>query len=215
MSLTVTTAPAQDILTVSEMAVYLRLDDGTSPLVLPDQALIESLIQVATSYLDAENGILGRALITQTIEETFDDFPEKVISGSIKDQQDSETIELKIQPVQSVNSITYIDLEGSEQTLATSQYTVVLNDGEKVCRIYPVNSWPEAKEGYSRVTVNYTAGYGDEATDVPIQIRTAAKMLVATLYENRESEMALAPGQMLTKNTVYNALLAPFIRYKF
>ena len=36
------------------------------------------------------------------------------------------------------------------------------------------------------VNIRFTAGFGDEADNVPKRIRTAIKLLVGHLYENRE-----------------------------
>jgi uncharacterized phiE125 gp8 family phage protein len=62
-----------------------------------------------------------------------------------------------------------------------------------------VRSFPGA------ITVNYLAGYGPAATDVPECIRLAIKMMVAELYENRE----LTATQAYNQNPIFKCLLAP------
>ena len=95
-------------------------------------------------------------------------------------------MELRKPPLQSVTSIKYQDINGAEQTLSSSVYQVdsksdvgriVLADGE---------SFPDTDEVVNAVTIEYKAGYGDAASDVPSLIKSSIKLIVAHLFENRD-----------------------------
>ena len=53
--------------------------------------------------------------------------------------------------------------------------------------------------------MNYLAGYGPAATDVPECVRVAIKMMVAELYEQRE----MTAAQAYNDNPIFKCLLSP------
>lgn len=60
------TAPTDPVVTLAEAKLHLRVDSDD------EDTIIESMIDAAVEYLDAENGVLGRALAPQEWEVTFD-----------------------------------------------------------------------------------------------------------------------------------------------
>ena len=82
-------------------------------------------------------------LLTQTFERSGPGFPDR-----------DDCIPLHRNPIQSVESVTYTDSEGTSQTLDPSGYT--LDFGNRA--IYPVGTWPSVTTGHRAVVVNYTAG---------------------------------------------------------
>lgn len=172
MTLIIETAPEAEVISLDEMKAHIRQDSdvGTA-----EDEVIESLISAATKKLDGRDGLLGRCLVTQTWALRLDRF-----SGDIC---------LPLPPCQSVDSITYIDVAGATQTLAPENYQVAgigSPDGARVLPAYG-GSWPSTRNVPEAIIVTFTAGYGDEGTDVPEQIRTAIKLHAAFLYANRES----------------------------
>lgn len=140
-------------------------------------AFIESLIRIAVSHLEARNGILGRALITQTWETRLERFPTRY----------NGRIELPFPPLQEVDWIKYLDATGAEQTVAPSTYVV---DGQHLIgrvRLAPGQAWPSTLCDETAVRIQFKAGYGDTAATVPPAIKQAILLLVGHWWLNREA----------------------------
>lgn len=163
MNYTVTTQPSIEPVKLAEAKLHLRIDHDT------DDALITSLIKVAREWCESYQ---NRAYITQTITWKLDDFPRVFIVPKPK--------------LQSVTTIKYIDVNGEEQTLSSSEYDVdVYSQPARIVEAFN-SSWPGIRGDINSVEVIYVAGYGDAATDVPESVIAAMKLLVGHLYENRE-----------------------------
>jgi len=57
--------------------------------------------------------------------------------------------------------------------------------------------WPDTVVAVNAVRVNYTAGYGEDAEDVPQAIRQWILLRVGHWYENREASIVGAPVEPL------------------
>jgi uncharacterized phiE125 gp8 family phage protein len=95
--------PAARLLSTDEAKTHLRIYDST------DDEYIDSLILATEQHLDGFSGVLGRALITQTWERSFDGFP------------CGDTIRLPIGPLQSVLTVEYYDVGGTHFSPSTAQ----------------------------------------------------------------------------------------------
>lgn len=173
-------------MTFDDAEMHLRLSLPESQ---AQAQLIQMLIDVATE--EAERAT-GRALLTQTWQ----------LSLSALRQP----IELPRQPVRSIVSITYLDADGVEQTLAADQYQLSGWDDSEIIPAYGV-TWPAVRGGAGCVSVRWVAGYGDNAEDIPAPIRQWILMRVATLYEHREEVVVGVPVARLP---VFDGLLAPY-----
>lgn len=173
MSLKLVTPPTETPVTLDEAKAHLRVDTTD------DDALIESLIQVATAYLDGKDGLLNRALKPQVYELTFDAFPSEIA--------------LQIGPVISVDIINYDNVEGVELPVEDNSYELD-NSGNPAWIVRTGDfDWPDTLAAANAVRVRFTAGYADDidgATTVPAVIRHAILVLVADLFEHRESVSA-------------------------
>lgn len=161
------TAPAADLLTLAEVKEYLRLETEDTD----EDVGLALLIKGAVAALDGHSGMLGRALMTQTWAQKFDDFPEY------------DRIRVAFGPVQQVNQLAYIDELGATQTFDAWHLVnepigpaIVLQDGA---------TWPSTDTRPDAVTVTWLAGFG-EASAVPEQFRIAALQLVGHWYTHRE-----------------------------
>ena len=186
MRLNAVTAPAEELLTLEEVKDQLRILGDY------DDAILQRLMRSARQSLDGRDGILGRALITQTWQLALERFPAAII--------------VPLPPLISVDSITYFDPSGNEQTLDPAAYRVEGIGDADAGRIVPVTAWPATHPNLVAVAVTFTAGYGDRA-DVPEPIRHAALMHVAFLYEQRE---AAADIRMRSVPYGYHEALAPY-----
>ncbi|MET0154747.1 MAG: head-tail connector protein [Rickettsiales bacterium] len=152
------------------------------------------LALIATARAMAE-AILSRKLVTQTLELTLDGFP----CGAIG---------LRRPPVQSVESVAYIDANGTERTLSPDIYDVSLHREIPEIRLKDGEAWPETANAPECVTVRFVAGYGDSPADVPYPIRQAILLVVGHLYENREDVSFGAQAAELPKGAGH--LLSPY-----
>lgn len=177
MTLVLITPPSQLPLTLDEAKAQAVIDYDY------DDVFIMACIAAATGDIDGVNGWLGRALITQTWELRLDRFPSK--------------IKVPLPPLQSVTSITYVDLEGATQTLDPNHYTVL--SGREPAEIWPAYGvcWPATRCVPEAVSVRFVAGYGDSQDAIPDLIKHWLKLRVATLLEHREEVIT---GTIITAN---------------
>lgn len=161
--LTVVTPPTTEPLTLEEVQLNMRVTDSA------DDSMIQSLITAAREYVEVA---LSRALITQTLRYTLDQFP-------------AGCIYLPRPPLVTVSSITYIDAnEDSQALVANTDYRV--DAYSEPGRIEPVDQWPVTDARIKAVTIQYIAGYG-AASAVPQRVKQAMHLLVAHWYRHREA----------------------------
>lgn len=134
-----------------------------------EEAILDLLLAMGRGEVE---GTTKRALITQTITMHLDDWP-----GS--------SICLPAPPLQAVSSISYVDTNGTTQTLSSSYYTVDTAAEPGYVNLAYGYSWPTVRDVPNAITIVYTAGYGDAASDVPAALRTATLLVAAWHYDNR------------------------------
>lgn len=166
-----TTEPSEEPVTLAQAKQQLKLEEITD-----EDDLLSALITAAREYGEL---VTRRTFVTSTWTMTLDDFPYV-----------HRAIELRMPPLASVTSITYIDTNGDSQTLAASTYDVDTSSVPGRVVLKPSESWPETE--YLRanaVTIVYVAGYGD-AGDVPQRLRQAVLLLAAHWFNVREAVTA-------------------------
>lgn len=166
MALQLITAPTTYPVTLAEAKLHCRVDTAD------DDTLITALITAATEMAETKT---GRAIMPQTWELTLDSFP--------------DALELTRVPVQSITSVKYFDLAGVEQTLASNLYSIDKADHFGFAYVVPAynNIWPETRDQINAVAVRYLAGYTNAAS-VPEGIKQWIKLMISTMYDNRETE---------------------------
>ncbi len=193
MALALITPPAVEPLSVEEAKEHLRVVSDA------DAVLINGLIIAAR--MEAEHKT-GRALIAQTWEWSFEQFPQCSASQM-------PPLRVPKAPLVSVTSIKYTDESGVEQTLAPTEYLVIAFTTPP--RIYPPygKTWPANRAQFDAVKVRFVAGYGTSPLMVPEPIRRWMLVRIATMYENREATSA-TPQNALPRDYV-DGLLDQFI----
>lgn len=196
MSQTLITAPPVEPVTLQEVKDNSVVDFGD------DEALLEAFISAARIWAEM---YLNRALVSQTWEYKFDKFPR------------CGYFELPLNPVQSVESITYTDTSASpnQQTLSTNVYGV--DTGVTPARVYLKygQSWPSNRDYYNDIAVRFVAGYApsgspeDYRANVPASIRSAICMMVEDRYQFRGASKDMAHFH----NPTIDALLGPHRLY--
>lgn len=195
--LAVTVEPAAEPITRSEAKAWLRIEDATTA----DDGIIDLLITNARAWVEQ---YLERKLITQTVTQTLDDWPDQNsaqydFSGTARISDVTESpvpyLELLAAPVQSVSSVVTYDDSDNASTWDSGNYRLS-TPGDR-SRIAPVggNAWPVATRDTDAVIVTYVAGYGASGADVPGPIKMAMYQLIALWYENREA-MGDAPDSV-------------------
>lgn len=183
-----TLGPAEPLL-LAAMITHLR---EFSSIPSDAQTQIEGLITAAREY--AEN-FCSRAFLTQTWDLVLDAFPAGVL-------------ELPKAPLQSIESVKYIDSDGAEQTLAASAYKVdAVTDPGRIAPAYGT-IWPVTRAEPNAVTIRFIAGYGDAAESVPQAIKHAITLMVGHLYANREAVQS--EGDFYRLPLGVEALLSPY-----
>jgi len=184
-----TSAPAGTPVTAAEVKSQSRIDTSA------DDSLIDRLINAAVSFIEGPNGI-GVCLVEQTWELALDRFP--------------LIIELPLFPVISVESVKYIDEDGTEQTLASSVYRVDTHSNPARVSLAWNQTWPSARLVSNAVKVSFKAGHapdsGDYTANVPDDLRHAVILLVAHWYEHREavSDQSMSQVPMAAKAILDN-----------
>jgi uncharacterized phiE125 gp8 family phage protein len=183
-------APEGAILDLDTVKAHLRVEHSD------EDELIEGYMAAAEAWIDGPVGI-GRALLTQQWRLRLDMWP-----GVIK---------IPLGPVQSVDGIQYVGLDGSTQTLDPAAYIVDLDsDPSTVSRQFGI-SWPSPRLVKNAVTVTFTCGFGDAATDVPRTIVQAMLLLVSHWFRNRDAVVGVDARDSSTELPLgVSALLDPW-----
>lgn len=161
------TAPSYEPLTLAEAKVQCKVDHSDED---------ENILMLISTVRQHAETILRRRLITQTLDGYLDAFP----------------LEIKLMPLQSVTSITYVDTDGNTQTLAADQYLVdAVSQPARISRAYNVD-WPDTRVQNNAVKIRFVAGYGVPSA-VPQCIKSWMKIRIATIFANPQ-QIIIGPG---------------------
>lgn len=160
-------APSVALISTTDAKAHLRVDHSE------DDDLIAGLVSSATGYLDADGGILGRALISQKWRMSFTSAPT------------SRIVPIILPRLITVDYIRYIDGDGNSQVFDSGKYEASIYGDDAFVELLSGNSWPSTGDREVVFCIDFTAGYGATAADIPKAIRQAALMLVALWYEMR------------------------------
>ncbi|QEX18499.1 hypothetical protein FRZ44_38060 [Hypericibacter terrae] len=168
MGLTLITAATVPVLDTAAAKAHLRVEFAD------DDVTIDALVAAATETIE---GMTGRAFLQQTWRLTLDAFP------ACRDP----VIRLPRPPLISVDSVKYVDADGTLQTLDPALYQVDANSTP--ARLAPAYGqvWPCARCELGAVRIEYKAGYGTTADKVRPTLVSAVKLQLGHLYENREA----------------------------
>lgn len=164
MALVLTSGPASEPVTVAEAKAHLRVEATN------EDTLIASL--VLTSRLHVETA-LGLALQTQSWRLLLDRWPPE------------KDLELPLRPLQSIDAVRVLPAEGAPAIIDPANYLAdTASVPPRLVRTGVI--WPQPGKAANGVEIDFTAGYGASAADVPTPIRQALLLLIAHWYERRE-----------------------------
>lgn len=162
------TYPTYEPLSLAEVTEYLRLD--SNPV---DDMTVEAMITASRQYLEQ---YLNRYIATQTIETALTGWQDEIVLSA---------------PVQSVTSIKYLDVNGVEQTLNSSQYIVDTYAEPVVIRPAFNVTYPELYAVANNVKIRFVAGYtsgsSPDTTPMPKPLKFAMLLIIGDMYANREA----------------------------
>ena len=187
MGLSLIVGPAQEPVSLAEAKAHLRVTEAD------DDALIAGYILAARRA--AESYIRG-AIITQTWDYTVDYcWPLVNVRGMSKYR-----IEIPLHPLQSVSSVSYVDVDGVTQTLAGSLYTVHIRGPVGYIEKAYDETFPDIRSVPEAITVRFVVGY--QPDEVPDEIKAAIMLGVERLYDRCGDEGAVTDAR--------DALLDPY-----
>ena len=166
---TLKTAPVKRALTLNSLKdqLYIVADDTYD-------THLYTLIDGATLWVEQ---YLCRKLITQTWYCYLDEWPRE------------DFIELPFGDVQSVAAVKYTDTDESQSTFDSGDYLVDTDSIPGRVVLKYGETWPTVTlSPKNPIQIEFTTGYGDDDTDVPMDIRHALKMLCSQHYEHREPQ---------------------------
>ena len=175
------TAPAERLVTAQEVKDQIGADPDVG------NPTVERIIDAVT--LEAEK-YTGRAFITQTFELVLDHFPKERPSDAPwwldTVYSFANAVEIPRPPLQSVTSIKVFDYENQESTINSSVYFV--NTRSEPGSVVPqqLETWPTEVLPEAGVVIRFVAGYGDNPTDVPADIRLAVITQCAHVLSQRD-----------------------------
>jgi len=163
MQLTLVTPPAVEPITLAEAKLHAKVDTSA------DDTLIGDLIVAARQYAEQYT---QRAFINQTWRLTLDYYEFNF---------ERRYIELDKGNIDSIASFNCYDSNNNVALFANTNYRLsgsrlVLDDKAE---------WPIFNRLYEAVSIDYVAGFGATAADVPQAIKQAILMLVDHYYINR------------------------------
>lgn len=165
MALILLSGPAVEPITLGEAKAHLRIDGSA------EDALIQSLVITSRLHIEAA---LSLALVTQSWRHLRDCWPR------------GRTLNLPLRPVQTIAAVRVHAEDATAETLAPD--TTLLDGHGSPARLVWRGSVPPPRPGQvaNGLEIDFVAGFGDTAADVPAPIRHALLLLVAHWYEHRE-----------------------------
>lgn len=160
------TPPTEPPISLEDMKHDLRVDHAD------DDTLIAAYLDAATQWVEER---LQKKLMTQTWELVLDEFPRCEIY-------------LPFGPAQTVETINYFGITGTETLLPATLY--YLDNASRDPWIFPQVAWPLTLAAANAVSIKFVAGY-PTAEEVPNPIKQAVRLLVRESYDGAEVEVTV------------------------
>jgi hypothetical protein len=193
MPLLLVTPPTVEPLSVAD--VRDRLGYGTDV----SDTLITALIKSARQKLEKQYGV---AMINQTWSLVLDRFPgcwanprpqetgfypvgyyDSRSYPNYGNRLNSFEIPINLTPLlaNAIQSVTYLDADGTSQTFGSSNYALVRGDLRSNLVLTNQSSWPTTAYVAGAIDIRFIAGFGATAADVPETLKSAMTLLIAHL----------------------------------
>ena len=205
--LKIITGPAITPVSRTEARNHLSLDEDI------DDNQVRSYLQAAIDW--AEN-YTGRFFINRTCQmmldgaREIDDILWEGMRTGYSMTRYVDHIELAATPVVSVENIKYYNDSNTEGTWHASNYYVDTFSEPAKVTLRTGGTFPTDLRNYNGLEINFTAGYGDDAYQIPEPIRIAILQYATFLYEHRgDNEVGVEPSMII------KSLLDPYRVLRF
>lgn len=179
------TAPAVEPVSVEDFKIYAKIDSAV------EDDFYEQALTSAREYFELTTGL---ALISQTWRLSLDQLPgakgeepwwDGVRDGAIGCLTPAASwIELPMAPLVSITSFTAYQQDNTGAVFAGYFTDTDVLPGRLILNTGSV--WPAATRTTKRYVIDYVAGFGAAAENVPADIRLCIKQLALHFNENRE-----------------------------
>ena len=177
--------PSIEPVTLSELKAHLRIDDTS------EDAYLTALITEARAEIEQASGL---SLIRQKWRLTIDQWPgarqqwwDGVRDGHINMLYGAPAdLHLPRYPLIEIDSVTVFD-EDSTSAVVNVGATFDVDTNQRPGRLALKSgaTWPIALRPTNAIQIDYYAGYGALAADVPAPLKRAIRSLAAYLYSHR------------------------------
>ncbi len=114
-------------------------------------------------------------------------------------------------PFTEVESVTYTDVDGAQQTLAPSVYEVYPYAEPARLHLAAGASWPATQPRRAAVVITYTVGYA-APEDVPAPLKQWMLLAIGAMYDHREQLVAGVTVDALP-DSFMSLLYQPYVVY--
>jgi uncharacterized phiE125 gp8 family phage protein len=174
------TAPANDPVTTAEVKNYLKMHED----ITADDSLIGDMIKGGTDEVER---YLNRKLINQTWKMTIDGQP--------------DPINFPFGWLQSITSIVTVAEDDTTTDESAKIHTQTGEDG----RVWLKNGtvYATTTRDYGKMVINWVAGYGAAAANVPKKIKIGIYQVIAEYYRTREWDVPNDVKKMLSDYRIH------------
>ncbi len=181
-----------------------------------EDSLIGGFIMAARQLIENLTGI---RMMEQSCQLLLDGFPCSRSDDGLMHRQNhlhGRQIVFPVAPVSAVSEVRYLDRAGGSHLFPADQYLVDCDSIPGRIILKESASWPHWDLAAAQsVVISFTAGYGDEAKDVPEPLRLAVKLLAAHYFNNREA--VIVAGGTLTVQELplgIQQLITPYMLWR-
>lgn len=176
--------PAVEPVTLDYAKTFLRVDHDD------DDALISDLITSARLRIET---LIGGSLIMR---------PRRLVSTHIS----GRGVFINHHPVTAINRISICGAASECVEISPDSYSANLRCQPPAVTVNAPGGWRGLLSGATHIEVEFTAGFGEAAEDIPMPLRQAVMLLLAQSYEYRgDREDGLPPIPMMV-----DALIMPY-----
>lgn len=179
--------PASEPVTLDEARAFVRMDDTA------EDGLLSTLVTAARLHVEA---VTGRALISQAWRVVLDGWPfDRVVT-------------LPVSPAISLTAVTTYDFAGTAVSVPLDG--MLLDAGDAPAQLFLLAEFdpPVLLRERQGIEIDYLAGYGATAADVPAVLRQALLLLVGYWFENRDVVTIAGLGSVVP--TGFDLMVAPY-----